>query len=128
MSWSRHTFTIRTSSDKQTVTLHSLVIYPFVIHRRVKEGRGGRWVVDNARQTRGYVITHLLTGASVAQSRTWSYRGEREVLTMVQARHRAIEVAKELTVYPEFLLSDVELVQSGPNKNSIRSLVKTLWD
>ena len=96
-----HTITILVTDDKTvTMSLRCKIVYPFAIHRRMKQ-KGEKWIIDNAPNTRGYVITHLLTGNSVTSvSPRWT--GAK----MVECKHRLVGLAQRLSTFPDFLMSD----------------------
>jgi hypothetical protein len=116
-----HNITITVSGNKTvTVPVRCKIVYPFAIHRRMKQ-RGEKWIIDNAPNTRGYVITHLLTGNSVTTIRPrWSGG------TMIECKHRLISLAEKLSSFPDFLMSDTRSVVSGPNKKTIAEIVSSV--
>ena len=120
-----HNISIRVSGDKIiTVPLRCKIVYPFAIHRRLKKKRN-EWIIDNAPNTRGYVITHLLTGNSVTSvSPRWT--GAK----MVECKHRLIGLAQRLSTFPDFLMSNTRNVVSGPNASEIAKMIREskVWD
>ena len=114
-----HIITILVTDDKiVTMPLRCKIVYPFAIHRRMKQ-RGEEWITDNAPNTRGYVATHLLTGNSVATIMPRWAGG-----SMIECKNRLIGLAERLSEFPDFLLADAQRVTNGPNKQEIAKMIK----
>jgi len=112
-----HNIKIKTEYEEVTLPLRCRIVYPFAIHRRVKS-KNDTWITDNAPNTKGYVLTHLLTGASVCH-----VIPKRHGHGMVEARNRLISLAESLADFPEFLMFDVNQVTSGPNRKEIAKMI-----
>lgn len=124
MLFSIHNIKIKTEYGDVTLPLRCKIVYPFAIHRRVKSKKD-TWITDNAPTTKGYVLTHLLTGASVCQVTPKRYG-----CGMVEARNILISLAESLADFPEFLMFDVNQVTSGPNRKEISKMIMDAlgWD
>ena len=114
-----HNITMLVTGDKTvTMPLRCKIVYPFAIHRRMKQ-RGEKWIIDNAPNTRGYVATHLLTGKSIAAIMP-RWAGGR----MIECKNKLISLVERLSEFPDFLLADTQQVTNGPNKQEITKMIR----
>lgn len=114
-----HNITILVTGDKTvTMPLRCKIVYPFAIHRRMKQ-RGEKWIIDNAPNTRGYVATHLLTGKSIATIMP-RWAGGR----MIDCKNKLIGLVERLSEFPDFLFADTQQVTNGPNRQEIAKMIR----
>ena len=111
MSLTRQTINVTTRDNEQlTLTLPAEHVYPFIIHRSVKEHLEKKQK-ERTRYSNKHVVSHLLTGANVGVFPNYE---------------NALIFVRKLKDKPLFLMPTIPLLRSHPDWHTVSKQVKQL--
>ena len=111
MSLTRQTINITTRDNEQmTLTLPAEHVYPFIIHRSVKEHLEKKQK-ERTRYSKKHVVSHLLTGANVGVFPNYE---------------NALVFVRELKDKPIFLMPTIALMRTHPDWYLVSKKVQVL--
>ena len=111
MSLTLQTINVMTHNCGQlTCTMPAEHIYPFIIHRSVKEWKE-KQNGERTRYSKKHVVTHLLTGAQLGVFGRYEH---------------ALIVVRKLKNKPIFLMPTYDLLTSHPDMYAVSLVVKEL--